>query len=128
LKAISKTSFLLLITLFVVNPSRANAHAKLLKSFPVADSVINQAPSDVELHFTEDLEVVMCRLEVKNLKSGEVVSQARPVNLAGDPASLKISLKPFKKEKADFEVSWKAVSKDTHKMPGHFKFTYDPKI
>jgi methionine-rich copper-binding protein CopC len=122
-----KTSFLLLTALCFVSPSRAFAHAKLLKSTPAPNAVLKDAPADVELHFSEDLEVVMCKVEVKNVKTGEVVSQEMPMDLAGDPASLKISLKPLKKEKADYEVSWKAVAKDAHKMPGHFKFTYDPK-
>jgi methionine-rich copper-binding protein CopC len=125
--SIFNTSFLLLAVLCLVSPSRAFAHAKLLKSSPEANSVVNKAPTETELHFSEDLEVVMCKLEVKNIKSGEVVSQDLPMNAAGDAASLKISLKPLKKEKADYEVSWKAVAKDAHKMPGHFKFTFDPK-
>jgi methionine-rich copper-binding protein CopC len=121
------TSFLLLVALCLVSPSRAFAHAKLLKSSPGANAIVNKAPAEIELHFSEDLEVVMCRLEVKNIKSGEVVSQDMPMNVAGDAASLKISLKPLKKEKADYEVSWKAVARDAHKMLGHFKFTFDPK-
>ncbi len=105
----------------------AFAHAKLLKSSPSANEVVHAAPSEVSLHFSEELEVAMSKLEVKNSKTGEVVSQGAVSQNPDDKASLKIALKPLKKPKAVYEVTWKAVAKDAHKMPGHMSFTFDPK-
>lgn len=108
-------------------PMAAFAHAHLISSSPARESIIQTAPNEVNLQFSEELEPAMCKVEVKNLKTGEIVSQGRPTMAGDDKSSLKISLKPLKNEKAEYEVSWKAVAKDSHRMPGKYKFTFDPK-
>jgi methionine-rich copper-binding protein CopC len=113
--------------LILVAPLSVLAHAKLKTSTPAANSVVQSAPKEVALHFSEELEIAMSKLEVKNLTTGEIVSEGALENAGDDKASLKVGLKSLKKQKSEFEVSWKAVAKDTHKMPGHFKFTFDPK-
>lgn len=105
----------------------AFAHTHLESSVPAKDATLAQAPEMVSLKFSEGLETAMCKLQVKNVKSGEVVSDGKPTKRGEDENTLQIALKPLKKEKAAYEVSWKAVSKDTHKMQGTYTFTLDPK-
>lgn len=107
--------------------SVASAHPHLLDSTPANHSVARTQPSTVVLHFSEVLELTMCKLEVKNLKSGEIVSKSEIANESDDKKSLKAVLKSLGSEKAEFEVSWKAVGKDSHRMPGKYTFTFDPK-
>lgn len=118
---------LLSVFTLISAPTVAFAHAHLASSSPAKDSVVHSAPTDVTLHFSEELEPSMCKLDVKNFKTGEVVSQGAIATNGEDKSSLKIALKSLGNEKADYEVSWKAVSKDSHKMPGKYKFTFDPK-
>ncbi len=105
----------------------ALAHTHLESSVPAKNSTITLAPEAVSLKFSEGLETAMCKLLVKNVKSGEVVSDGNPTMRGQDENTLQIAMKPLKKEKATFEVSWKAVSKDTHKMQGTYTFTLNPK-
>jgi methionine-rich copper-binding protein CopC len=114
-------------SLLLAVPSLAFAHARLVKSSPAKDSVIHSAPSDVVLNFSEDLELAMCKAQVKDLKTGKVVSQGKLENSDGKKNSLKVELEPLKNEKAKYEVSWKAVSTDSHRMPGKFTFSYEPR-
>ena len=107
--------------------SIASAHPHLLDSTPAKDSLVHTQPSTVVLHFSEDLELAMCKLEVKNLKSGEIVGKSEIANERDDKKSLKADLKSLGSGKAEFEVSWKAVGKDSHRMPGKYTFTFDPK-
>lgn len=109
-------------------PSMAFAHAHLVKSSPAKDSTVYSAPNEVVLSFSEDLELAMCKVQVKDLKNGEVVSQGKLENQDGKRNSLKVALEPLKNEKAKYEVSWKAVSIDSHRMPGNFTFSYEPGV
>ena len=110
----------------LMTPRIVLAHAKLVSSSPAANETIRIAPIEVILHFTEELEISMSTLEVKDLQTGQVVSVAPTMQVVNDKASLKVSLKPIGSKKTVFDVSWKAVSLNTHKMPGHFSFNYDP--
>ena len=125
-RIVDLVSLLSALTL-ILAPTVAFAHAHMVSSAPSKDSVIHAAPTDVTVHFSEELEPSMCKLDVKNLKTGETVSQGAVTTDGEEKSSLKTSLKPFKNEQAEYEVSWKAVSKDSHKMPGKYKFTFDPK-
>ena len=111
-----------------VLPSAALAHAHLLTSSPAKDGLVRIAPKEVILHLSEELETSMCKLEVKKLPNGEIVSQGDIQNDGEDKRTLKVALKPLPNEKSEYEVSWKAVSKDSHRMPGEYKFTFDPKV
>lgn len=102
------------------------AHAKLINSVPAANETIRIAPKEVVLHFMEKLEISMSKLEVKNSQTGEIVSEGSTTQLANDKASLRVALKPLGNQNSSYDVSWKAASMNTHKMPGHFTFTYDP--
>jgi len=105
----------------------AFAHAKLLKSSPAVNETVHVAPVEVTLHFSEDLELSMSKIEVKNSTTGQVVSDGAASQITGDAASMRVALKPLKKQKAIYDVVWKAVARDAHKMPGHMSFTFDPK-
>ena len=103
----------------------AFAHTHLQEATPAKDSTVAEAPATVRLHFSEGLEVSMCKLEVKDSKTGHVVSDGKPT-APEENDLLQVKLKPLKKEKTTYTVIWKAVSKDTHKMEGTYSFTYAP--
>lgn len=105
----------------------AFAHAKLLKSSPSANETVTTAPTEVILHFSEDLEISMSHVVVKDLTTQDIISDEAVTQESGEKSSMKVALKKRPKSKTTYEVSWKAVAKDAHKMPGHFTFTYSPK-
>jgi methionine-rich copper-binding protein CopC len=110
-----------------IAPVAAFAHAHLTSSSPAKGAIVHTAPNEVTLHFSEELEIAMCKVTVKDLKTGETVSEGAPKIDGSDKSSIKIALKPLKNENADYEVSWSAVSVDSHRMPGKYKFTFESK-
>jgi methionine-rich copper-binding protein CopC len=116
------------VALSLAISGNAFAHAHLESSEPAKDASVNSLPSAVTLHFSEELESSMSKLEVKNLDTGKIVSTGKPAYANGDKSALQISIKDpaTVTKKSRFEVSWKAVSKDSHKMPGKYEFTFDP--
>jgi len=117
--------FLFLVSLFLI-PQVVFAHAHLKKSDPKANSVVNKVPQKIVLSFSEPLENAMSKVEVKD-SAGKAVASGPVTASTDDPRSVEVALKEMKESKDTYEVSWKAVSKDTHKMAGSFKFTVEPK-
>jgi methionine-rich copper-binding protein CopC len=113
--------------MFSIYGARAFAHAHLQEAIPAQNSVVHQAPSEVRLKFSEDLETGLSKIEVKDVDSGILVSSGKSSNGGQDSNTLEVALKPLKKEKSKYRVTWKAVSKDSHKMQGAYEFTFDPK-
>ena len=102
----------------------AMAHTHIQETIPAKESVIKTVPTEVSIKFSEDLEVAMSKIEVKNLTTGQIVSDKA---VAGSTkATLRTPLKNLKSEKTKYEVTWKAVSKDSHTMKGSYSFTVDP--
>ena len=123
MKNIFATLTLVLTVLLQANLVFAHTHVQ--ESDPKKDSVVVVVPHTVNIKFSEALEQSMSKLEVKNLKTGEIVSE-KQLQSNGDKNSLQVSLKEIKNEKAKFQVSWKAVSSDSHSMKGSYEFTFDP--
>ena len=115
---------ILMLAMTVSVPALAHAHLKT--SEPAANATVHAAPSKVVLHFSEPLEAAMCKVEVKNKKTGEVVSDGKPTAGAADKKTLEEALKALPTGQATYEVSWKAVSTDTHRSQGTFVFTVEP--
>jgi methionine-rich copper-binding protein CopC len=122
-----KTMYTSLIVLALLLPNAAFAHAHLKVSSPAKDSVVHKAPEKVTADFTEDVEIAMSKLEVKNAKTGEVVSNGAPTYVGDKKNSIEVKMKTLKAEKQTLQVTWKAVTKDTHKMSDTYSFTFDPK-
>ncbi|MBC7386160.1 MAG: copper resistance protein CopC [Cryobacterium sp.] len=123
---LASASLLLTISLFC--STQAFAHAHLINSEPAKDSIIHTVPTSVTLHFNEELEASMSKLEVMNLETGNLVTEGRPTPLNEDKSTLHIMVNDTAapKKKTRYEVSWKAVSKDSHKMTGKFEFSFQP--
>lgn len=107
-------------------PQFADAHAHILKATPAKNEILAKAPAEVRIQFSEELEGSMSKLEVRNKQTHEVVSSGSTLMDKSTPDTLSISLKPLKNEKETYEVSWKAVAKDTHRMKGTYDFTVEP--
>ena len=107
-------------------PSLAFAHAHLKASDPKENAILKKAPSRIELKFSEPLETTMSTIEVKD-EAGASLPSGPVTIVADDPRTVEIALKDVQDRHGAFQVVWKAVSKDTHKMKGSFKFSVDPK-
>jgi methionine-rich copper-binding protein CopC len=104
------------------------AHAHLESSDPAKNAIVNLMPISVTLHFSEELENSMSKVEIKNLSTGAIISEGKPSYVNDDKSTLREDIKNASLivKKSQLEVSWKAVSKDSHKMLGKYVFTFDP--
>jgi methionine-rich copper-binding protein CopC len=101
--------------------STAHAHAHLKESSPKANVVLHAAPVEVQLIFSENLESSMSKIEVINAVTKESVIQGKLEYVGEKKNILRIELKKLTLS-GKYEVHWKAVSKDTHKMEGQYAF------
>ena len=107
---------------FALAASQAFAHAHLKTASP-ADGATVAAPADITLGFTEDLEVKLSSITVKNAR-GETVSVATAEAVPGDRKALKVRLKSI--SQGAYSVEWAATSVDTHRVTGQYRFTVRP--
>jgi copper resistance protein C len=123
----TKKYFFMVLAVSLLQTGQAFAHAHLKTSDPAQNAVVTQAPAQITLKFSEDLELSMSKLEVKDSTSGNVVSIGKVSDGGQGKSTIQVALNPLKKMKSKYQVNWKAVSSDTHRTQGTYEFTYDPK-
>jgi len=99
------------------------AHAFLDTADPGVGATVKPAPAAVSLSFTEGLEPSFSGITVED-QSGVRVDLGDAHSVAGDPARLAVGLEPL--PPGSYKVLWRAVSLDTHKTSGSYRFTVAP--
>jgi len=101
-------------------PARlAAAHAHLQTASPAVGSVVDKLPERLICTYSEALEPSLCRLEVRDA-AGDRIDQG-PVMVTANPRQIAVALRPG--GAGAYAVSWVAVSVDTHRTEGRFRFT-----
>jgi methionine-rich copper-binding protein CopC len=103
----------------VLCASRASAHAFLRTATPAVGGTVREAPAQVVIDFTEDVEPGFSTIAVQDADGARVDTGA--VHLAGGPAHLAVGLKPL--PPGPYTVVWHATSTDTHRTEGRYSFT-----
>jgi hypothetical protein len=98
----------------------AFAHAFLQHAMPRAGETLAKAPKEVVLQFTESLEATFSGIEVTDaagtdVKAGKIVTSAN---------TMRVFLKPL--AAGTYRVNWHAVSVDTHRTEGSYRFVVKP--
>lgn len=106
--------FVAAATLFGVTGT-ASAHASLLRSTPVEGAVVQTAPAEIVLGFSETVTPL-----VVNLQSPDGSSTRLMARLAG--ADLAIAW-PASKAEGTYLLSWRVVSADGHPVAGVLSFS-----
>ncbi len=101
---------------YFIAHNAANAHASLLHTSPVADSVLSAAPQEVALTFTDTLEAAFSTIKVTDGNGVEVSQGKAQVN----NNTMRVGLKSL--NAGVYKVNWRAVSTDTHRTDGSFMF------
>lgn len=105
----------------------ASAHAHLESQLPAADSTVS-SPKELRLHFSEGVEEKFTKIAITSVAaSGKNVVEPVP-GIATDPADKKVLIVTPGAPLApgEYKVEWHAVSVDTHKSEGSYKFTVSP--
>ena len=97
----------------------AFAHAHLEQSTPAADSTV-ASPAQLRLQFTEGVEQAFTKVVI--------IRDAAPVPVSSvktEPTDKKVLIVTPAAPLApgDYQVKWHAVSVDTHKSEGQYRFT-----
>jgi len=110
----------MLIGLLTIGAIPVLAHALLLRSIPEANAVLNRAPAQVELFFSEAVDPAFSTIKVLDTNGQSVDNDDTQVDPA-DAAHLTVSLRSL--PDGIYTVSWKALSAtDSHVTLGSFPF------
>lgn len=105
--------------LFLLAANPALAHAMLEHATPAAGANVSPAPKEIVLEFSESLEPAFSGAEVRN-SSGASVGGAAVAQ--GNTMSVPLNTRAA----GNYTVSWHAVSIDTHRTQGAYRFTVTP--
>lgn len=97
----------------------ANAHAHLVSAVPPAGGTVAAAPTEIDLTFSEQLNVKFTGIKITGPDGAEVKVDSEML-MDGDKtlmATLKEALAP-----GSYKVSWHALSQDGHKSQGSYDF------
>ena len=100
----------------------ASAHARLKSARPAVGSTVTAAPASITLEFSEGV--------VPNFSGIALSDAGKPVQIGkaakgDDPATLTASI-ATKLAPGTYTVTWHAVSVDSHRTQGSFRFTVAP--
>lgn len=108
----------LLTMLLLLLPAHGSPHAYVDAAVPADRSTVREAPTEVTVRFTENVELEFSRLTVRS-GAGEVVSTGSLRQPAGN--TLTVGLKPL--EPGSYTIEWRVLSVDTHVTDGVLRFT-----
>ena len=97
----------------------ASAHAVLLSESPRASSTVRIAPSELDLTFSESVEVSFGSIAVFNEKGDRVVVVPRQVSTPAHTIAAKLP----HLDVGAYVVTWRVISADSHPVHGGYTFT-----
>jgi methionine-rich copper-binding protein CopC len=109
----------LVVILFLALQSHAWAHAFLDHAEPKVGSTVTNSPAEIKIWFTQELEPAFSKLEVQDAQGKEVDKKDAHLD-AKDKSLFLVSLPQL--PAGTYTVIWHAVSVDTHRTQGRFKF------
>ncbi len=115
-----KTPSVLIAAALLSLTAVAQAHTHLKEATPADKSVVNAAPTNVVLKFSEAAKVTALTLH----KDGEADQK---LTASPDTASAQVTAALPKLSPGKYAVNWRVVSDDGHIMSGKLSFTFDPK-
>jgi copper transport protein len=107
----------------LVLPASAWAHAVLLRTVPAASALVNTAPRQLALVYSEAVEPRFAIVSVTNA-AGDRQTAGPPHRSPADPNELDVPLKQL--GEGWYLVFWRAISEDGHPVRGAFTFAVGP--
>lgn len=102
---------------------QALAHAHLTKSVPADQAVVAISPAEIDLHFSEELNVKFSGIKITGPDKAAV--KAGEPALMDEGKTLMVPL-PEKLEPGVYTLEWHVLSTDGHKTNGTYSFTVKP--
>ena len=98
----------------------ASAHAELLSSFPANQQLLEEAPTEIALQFTEAVDPIDPGIRLLDADGNEVEIGAADQTAGSD--RMRASL-PTTLADGTYVVAWQGVSADSHRVRGSFTFS-----
>ena len=98
----------------------AFAHAELLSSFPANQELLEVAPDEIALQFTEAVDPIEPGIRLLDADGDEVELAAVDQSAGSDRMRASI---PATLDDGTYVVAWQAVSADSHRVRGSFTFS-----
>ena len=115
-----KSSVLTLaITVFALGTIAAQAHPKLLQSFPARDAKLTAAPKEIRMSFSEGLIANFTGLELKDGRGKSIATGKSAMVLDNKTLVVPVAARLVP---GSYTVNWHAVSVDTHRVSGTYGF------
>ncbi|CCM79304.1 copper homeostasis periplasmic binding protein CopC [Rhizobium mesoamericanum] len=107
----------------VIFAGQAFAHAHLAKSVPADKATVAISPAELDLHFSEELDLKFSGVEITasdnaSVKTGDAMLM--------DEGKTMIVPLPEKLDPGAYKVEWHVLSKDGHKTTGAYGFRVKP--
>ncbi|AYG63319.1 copper homeostasis periplasmic binding protein CopC [Rhizobium jaguaris] len=118
-----KTLFFIAATASLAFAGHAFAHAQLKSAVPAADSTVKQAPSELDLTFSEGLNFKFSGVKVTG--PGKAAVKTGEGMLMNGDSTLMVPITD-KLTAGKYTVEWHALSADGHKTNGTYSFTVAP--
>lgn len=114
-----RTLATILFSVLAIAPS-AYAHTHLTSSMPSDKAVLDKAPNELMLHFSEPTKLTAVTLK----KNGEGEAHKLAAFPKEPTANANIPLQAL--SQGEYTVEWRAVGDDNHVMRGTLHFTIKP--
>ncbi len=98
----------------------AVGHAIVDRTDPAIDEVVARSPAFVSMFFNEPVEIDFGAIRVLDT-NGRQVDLGEPQQVAGDPASVRVGLRPDL-PKGTYTVTWRVISADGHPIQEAYVF------
>jgi copper transport protein len=98
----------------------ASAHAELVSSFPANQELLEVAPDEIALQFTEAVDPIDPAIRLLD-SNGDVV-EIGAVDQSAGPDRIRASI-PATLDDGTYVVAWQALSADSHRVRGSFTFS-----
>ena len=105
----------------------AFAHAHLESQLPAADSEVT-TPKELRLNFSEGVEEKFTEVAISHDGPGDSTEIIQTQSVSTDPANKKVLIvvPAVPLAPGSYKVEWHAVSVDTHKSEGVYRFKVTP--
>ena len=111
-------AYLALAAIFALSASPAFPHSTLIRSNPQADAVLQIAPREVAIFFSERIQGARSSIVVEDASGSRVDNGDSSVDANG--RVLRVGLKNL--SAGTYNVTWRTRSVDTHNSEGRFSF------
>ena len=109
---------IIVTTFLALSASSAFPHSIIIRSNPVADAVLQTAPREIAIFFSERIQAARSSILVEDANGSRVDNGDSSVDANG--RVMRVSLKNL--SAGVYNVTWRAQSADTHSSEGRYSF------